>query len=145
MIVREENSHDFYVMGWFEECKKTAPRAKKKFNIYDDAVEYYNKLTKKLGYVEMFEYIGGKRKMLQNSADVKESKLLCETDDTLINEFEGETGLKLSKSGADDYYESSGAEYEDILDATVKFNKNHKTQIICWYDSQKDIIFIKLS
>ena len=58
-------------MGWREKGKKTAPVKKKKFDIYDDAVDYYKELSKTCGFVQMFEYIGGKRKWIMDTEDSK--------------------------------------------------------------------------
>ena len=68
--VREsDDNHYFYVMGWTDRGKKTAPIKKKKFNIYDNAVDYYDELTKSCGFVQMFEVIGGKRKWIMDTED----------------------------------------------------------------------------
>lgn len=68
----ENNSHYFYVMAWKNNYLGSAPVRKKKFDIYDDALEYFNKALSDLGdnaFVRMFEYIGGKRKIIANSED----------------------------------------------------------------------------
>lgn len=68
-IHEKENTHYFYVMGWKSRDKKTAPIKRRKFDIYDDAVEFFNHISKVCKYVEMFEYIGGKRKWIADTDD----------------------------------------------------------------------------
>lgn len=68
----ETNSHYFYVMAWKDEYLGSAPTRKKKFDIYDDAVEYFNRAVDDFGedaFVQMFEYSGGKRKIIADSED----------------------------------------------------------------------------
>lgn len=65
----KENSHYFYVMGWKESNLLNAPVKKKKFDIYREAVEYFNDLENECAFVSMFEYIGGKRKWIADSED----------------------------------------------------------------------------
>ena len=63
------DNHYFYVMGWKASDKKTAPIKRKKFDIYDDAVEFFKKISKVCGFVQMFEQIGGKRKWIADTND----------------------------------------------------------------------------
>lgn len=66
----ETNSHYFYVMAWKDEYLGSAPIRKKRFDIYDDAVDYFNRAVDDLGenaFVQMFEYSGGKRKVIADS------------------------------------------------------------------------------
>ena len=70
----DKNTHYFYVMAWNDEEKKNKPKAKKKFDIYDDAVEFYEKMCKKYKLVILFEHIGGKRKAILNSMDKDSQK-----------------------------------------------------------------------
>ena len=70
----DKNSHYFYVMAWEDKERMNAPVCKKKFDIYEDAVNFYNKCYQKYmpdGFVRMFEYIGGRRKMIANSEEGK--------------------------------------------------------------------------
>lgn len=72
MYKETKNSHYFYVMAWKGEKKLNIPTRKKKFDIYEDAVDYFNKAVNDFSpncYVEMFEYIGGKRKIIANSEE----------------------------------------------------------------------------
>lgn len=64
-----ENNHYFYVMAWKSKDKRTAPAEKKRFDIYKDAVKYYDALSRKYSYVEMFEKIGESRKPIMNTED----------------------------------------------------------------------------
>lgn len=67
-----KNSHYYYVMAWKGEKLETVPTRKKRFDIYDDAVEYFNKAVtdfKPDCFVQMFEFIGGKRKIIADSND----------------------------------------------------------------------------
>lgn len=67
-----KNSHYYYVMAWKGEKLSTVPTRKKRFDIYDDAVEYFNKAVNDLKpdcFVQMFEFIGGKRKIIADSDD----------------------------------------------------------------------------
>ena len=66
---KHENNHYFYVMGWKTADLKNAPIKRKKFDIFDDAVEYFNKIENQCGFVSMFEKIGGKRKWIADSED----------------------------------------------------------------------------
>lgn len=70
----DRNSHYFYVMSWEDKERMNAPACKKRFDIYEDAVNFYNKCYQKYmpdGFVRMFEYIGGRRKMIANSEEGK--------------------------------------------------------------------------
>lgn len=66
---KKENNHYFYVMGWDSGKFLNAPTEKKKFDIYDDAVEFFKDIEDECGFVSMFEYIGGKRKWIADSED----------------------------------------------------------------------------
>lgn len=72
LFIRERghNSHYFYVMGWKNADKSNAPIKKEKFDIYEDAVDYFKSIQKICGFVQMFEYIGGKRKWLADTKDM---------------------------------------------------------------------------
>ena len=63
LYIRESDNHYFYVMAWEQEDKSSSPAKKKKFDIYDDAMKLYDSLCKKYPFVQIFEYIGGKRKI----------------------------------------------------------------------------------
>lgn len=63
------NNHYYYVMGWKTTYMKSAPIYKKKFDIYDDAVGYFNTISDECGFVSMFEKIGNKRKWIADSED----------------------------------------------------------------------------
>lgn len=65
----DKNTHYFYVMAWDDVDKTNQPKKKKKFDIYDDAVSFYEKLCNKYALVILFEHIGGKRKSIMNSTD----------------------------------------------------------------------------
>ena len=65
----DKNTHYFYVMAWDDEDKKNKPNKKKRFDIYDEAVEYYDRLCDKYPLVILFEHIGGKRKSIMSSTD----------------------------------------------------------------------------
>lgn len=147
MVIREtEDSHYFYVMAWTKAGKTNAPKEKKKFNIYADADEYYDKLSSKYGYVEMFEYIGGKRKFLKSTDDsVTESQILMETDSDDIALFERETGLTVSAEQGDKFAITNGMEYPEILSIVSEYNRRNKKQVICWNDDIKDCTFVKFS
>ena len=67
-----ENSHYFYVMAWKDGEFSDNPETKQRFDIYDDAVKFFNKAVRDFrpyGYAEMFEYISGKRIFIANSDD----------------------------------------------------------------------------
>jgi hypothetical protein len=66
---KKENTHYFYVMGWRTAGLKNAPVYKKRFDIYDDAVDYFHELQDRCGFVSLFEVIGGKRKWIADSED----------------------------------------------------------------------------
>ena len=66
----EKNTHFFYVMGWKDDSMKNAPIYKEKFDIYDRAVKFFNKLLGVCGYVVLFENIGGKRKWIADTEDM---------------------------------------------------------------------------
>lgn len=68
----DKNSHYYYVMGWTDDEMTNAPKYKRKFDIYDDAVDFFDFCTIKLGrkgLVRVFEYIGDKRKEILNSKE----------------------------------------------------------------------------
>lgn len=68
----DKNSHYYYVMAWTDDTMKNGPVSKKKFDIYDDAINFYNRCIHKIGksgYVRIFEYIGEKRKEIKNSEE----------------------------------------------------------------------------
>ena len=75
MILEYENDKDkhyYYVMAWIDEVYRDKPDMMQKFDIYDDAVKYFNSALRKIdfsGYVRLFEYIGGKRKLLATSEE----------------------------------------------------------------------------
>ena len=67
-----ENTHYYYVMAWSNDSFRNAPVRKKRFDIYDDAVDFYDAAVAELCpecYVQMFEYIDGKRKMIMTTED----------------------------------------------------------------------------
>ena len=66
----KKDMHYFYVMGWIDEEMTNAPKSKQTFNIYDDAVKYFKKLTKTCAFVTMFEKIGAKRKWIADTDDM---------------------------------------------------------------------------
>jgi hypothetical protein len=66
---KEKDNHYFYVMGWKTDDKKSAPYKRCKFDIYDEAVQFFKDISKVCKYVEMFEYIGGKRKWIADTDD----------------------------------------------------------------------------
>ena len=71
-VENKKNSHYYYVMAWKGKKLEDVPTRKKKFDVYDDAVEYFNKSVNDFKpdcFVQMFEYIGGKRKIIADSND----------------------------------------------------------------------------
>ena len=71
-LKESENNHYFYVMAWTGDKLSSSPIRRKRFDIYDNAVEYFNDAVRTFSpdvYVEMFEYIAGKRVMIANSED----------------------------------------------------------------------------
>ena len=70
----KENTHYFYVMAWDDKEKLNAPCNKKRFDIYEDAVEYYNQCYREYmpeGFIRLFEFIGGRRKLIATSEEGK--------------------------------------------------------------------------
>ena len=71
-VFESGNSHYYVVMGWKTNRKKNAPNFNERYYIYDEAVESFNNLVKKeYEFVEIYEYIGGKRKWIANSDDTE--------------------------------------------------------------------------
>ena len=70
-IHEKENKHYYVVMGWLDKKKQNAPRYKKRFDIYDSAVDYFRDLLKKCKFVQIFENIGGKRKWIADSENTE--------------------------------------------------------------------------
>lgn len=67
-----ENNHYYYVMAWRDNDFKNAPIRKKKFDIYDDALDYYEKAILDLCpecFVQLFEMIDGKRKLMKSTEE----------------------------------------------------------------------------
>ena len=66
----ETNSHYFYVMAWHGDRMKSAPVRRKRFDIYEDAVEFFNQAVEDFEpdvFVQMFEFSSGKRKIIADS------------------------------------------------------------------------------
>lgn len=66
----DANSHYFYVMAWKGDDKKSAPVRKKRFDIYDDAVEFFNQAVDDLSpnvFVQMYEINSDKRVVIADS------------------------------------------------------------------------------
>lgn len=65
--VHEDDTHYYTVMGWISEQKISAPKYNKKFNIFEEAKKFYNRIYDLCGYVEFLEVIDGKRKIIATS------------------------------------------------------------------------------
>ena len=69
-IHEKGDSHYFIVMGWKDkEPRKNAPKYNRRFNSYEDAAEYFDRLSERCSFVELSEYIGGKRKWIADTED----------------------------------------------------------------------------
>lgn len=70
---KDTDTHYFYVMAWEQEAdKEDRPNYMKKFNIFEEADEAYNKCLKKFGkesHIILFEYIDGSRKIIKSTQE----------------------------------------------------------------------------
>lgn len=70
---KDKDTHYFYVMAWeHENNKNDRPNYMKKFNIFEEADEAYNKCINKFGddsHVILFEYIDGSRKIIKSTQE----------------------------------------------------------------------------
>lgn len=140
MIIEKNDNHYYYIMGWEEDNKLNAPIYKKRFNIYDDANNYYNEILPKCNYVEFFEYIDGKRKYIKTSDDTKQECL------DYVENFEKFTGISLRKMDSlfgESYRVISGHHHNYIKKKVEKYNKANNTHLSCYNDYTKDETVIK--
>lgn len=68
-LENKKNNHYFYVMGWKDGNMQNAPLHKQKFDIYEEAIQFFKTVSKKCEYVVIFENIGGKRKWIADTED----------------------------------------------------------------------------
>lgn len=134
----DTDRHYYYVMGWTADTKLNAPKYKKRFNIYDDAIDFYNEIYHDCDLVEMFEYIDGKRKVI-----TPEQEVVKMFD---LEHFENKTGLSLRKMDSlygESYRVVSGQRYSTIKRIVEKYNKENSLSLSCYNDYTKDETIIK--
>ena len=138
-IHEKENTHYFYVMGWDSKDKRSAPVKRNKFDIYEDAVEFFKHISKVCEFVQMFEYIGGKRKWIADTDNTLTLEhCVAESLEDEISRFEKETGLRLRHIIRNDYGEISGKTLIRIKRLVSEYNKKHGTNIYAYNDSNLD-------
>ena len=71
--IQDNDTHYYYVMAWeYEADKEDRPNYMRKFNLFEEAEESYNKCLKKFGkdsHVILFEYIDGSRKIIKSTQE----------------------------------------------------------------------------
>ena len=132
------DNHYYYVMGWVRPDKINAPEYKKRFNIYADALDFYEGIIDKCGLVEIFEYIDGKRKVV--TPEFKKNYYFT------VEHFEKHTGLSLKKLDSlfgNSYRVISGQNYKTVKRKVEKYNKENSSSISCYNSFIKDETIIK--